>query len=343
MLSSLNTEPLVEFGLPVIAQFGKQSVPAQRHLNSGYVFFKPPSRNALSSYYQREYAESQTNYYTVESDYEPGKNGYHTERILEVFTTLMNRSPRNSFELGCAYGGLVASMAGRGIDAKGSDINQDAICQGRNRKGNQRIISAANLNALATLTEPVDLIYSIHTLEHDPDMFKVIEACREKLSEDGLLFVSVPNAMFTGSVVEGFFNNMWATYPQHLHMLSPGFIPFLCEETSLSPLFWDTRIVFDVQPSLRNLFSPSFMGQTARDLWTTMLCQAGHGMELNFALTPKRASSSPQLIEKAKSVRECLENARLHEIKIRAYLRNASLTRCEAMLDPAPLQRHQPS
>ncbi len=322
MFRNLATEPLVEYGLPVTAQFGKQAVPAQRHLNSGYVFFEPPSRDELSAYYQREYAESQSSYYTVESDYEPGKNGYHTARILDLFGVLTNRHPRTSFELGCAYGGMVASMAERGIDAHGSDINYDAICQGRDRKGNQRIASAANIDALATFDKPVDLIYSIHTLEHDPDMFTVIEACREKLSDDGLLFISVPNAMFTGSVIEGFFNNAWVNYPQHLHMLSPGFIPLLCDETGFSPVFWDTRIVFDVQPNLKNLFSPDTLDQAKRDLWTAMLCQAGHGMELNFALTPKRASSASHLVEKEKEVRACLESARLHEVKVRTYIRN---------------------
>jgi len=322
MLNTLDVEALVEFGAAVTARFGGASVPAQRHRESGYVFFAAPARAELATYYQGEYAESQADYYTVDSDYEPGKNGYHASRILDAYGMLMPQPPRTSFELGCAYGGMVACMAGRGIDAHGSDINQDAVRQGRLRKDNQRVFSASSLDAIATLGRPVDLIYSLHTLEHDPDMFEVIAACRDKLTEDGLLFISVPNAMFAGSVAGGFFNNVWANYPQHLHMLSAGFIPYLCEHAGFSPVFWDTRILFDVQPAMRDLFTERPMSQTSQGLWDAMLCQAGHGMELNFALTPTGSSAATRLADTISRVQGSLDRARAHEVSIRTRLRD---------------------
>ncbi len=322
----LHANPLVEYGHLVTATFRGRQVVAQSHRDSGYVFFSPPPAAELTEYYQHDYPASQVGYYTPDIDYEPGKNSYHAGRILDAYRLVLGGTPATSLELGCSFGGVVAEMARRGVDSAGSDINADAVAQGRRVKANLRISHASNLDAVRALTRRVDLIYSLHALEHDPDIFAVIEACRDRLSEDGLLYVSVPNAMAANSVLDGFTSNVWVNYPQHLHMLSAGFIPLLCEKTGFVPVFWDTRIVFALQETGRALFDAAPMGAARQALWETILCQAGHGMELNFVLAPAGGEVAKRVAERIVQVQGELDHARRHEVGIRSYLRDAVRT-----------------
>ncbi|MGI4746042.1 MAG: class I SAM-dependent methyltransferase [Janthinobacterium lividum] len=326
----LDIEPLVEFGTPVLMAYQGREVLAQRDSKSGYVFFEAPDAEELNRYYQVEYPSMQRGYYTVETDYEPGKNRYHADRILEVFQATTGHLPVTSFELGCAYGGLVAEFVSRGVRASGADVNADAVAQGARVMGNRNLVHAGNLDALRGLHDKVDLIYSVHVLEHDPDLIGVIDACRNHLNPGGLLFVSLPNAMFIGSVMGGFTNNHWVNYPQHLHLLSPGFVPALCRSTGFLPMFWDTRILYEAQPSLDRHFSFTTRDETRRNLFNTMLFDAGYGMELNFALTPDDGRLSNVLAAGATAILGTLEAAARAEVKIRQTLSTA--------LRPAPME-----
>ncbi len=318
-------EPLVEFGSPVMMEFRDRLVPAYSDVNSGYVFFDPPHAYELRDYYQHEYPrmQAETGYYTIEADYNAAKNGNYADQILEVYNAIMKRPPRSVFELGCAFGGLVAEMASRGIAAGGADINATAISQGREIGGTSNLICASNLDALAGMAGPVDMIYSLGSLEHDPDMLRVIAACRDRLTENGLLFVMVPNAMYAGSVFGGFKNNWWVNYPQHLHMPSPGFIPSLSRTLGFLPVFWDTCIVFEshAQPPILGMFDDRQMTQARRDLWSMLLLGAGFGMALNFALTPD--TNGMRFANITQNINGTLEHARQQEVKIRCYLKNA--------------------
>jgi len=326
----LDIEPLVEFGTPVQMAYQGREVLAQRDSNSGYVFFEAPDAEELNRYYQVEYPSIQRGYYTVETDYEPGKNRYHADRILEVFQATAGRMPVTSFELGCAYGGLVAEFVSRGVQASGADVNADAVAQGAGVMGNRNLIHAGNLDALRGLHDKVDLIYSLHVLEHDPDLVKVVDACKGHLNPGGLLFISVPNAMFIGSVMGGFTNNHWVNYPQHLHLLSPGFVPALCRTTGFLPMFWDTRILYEAQPGLERHFSFATRDETRRNLFNMMLFDAGYGMELNFALTPDDGRLNNVLAAQAAAILGTLDAAARAEVKIRRTLSTA--------LRPAPIE-----
>ena len=320
----LTTEPLIEFKEPVVLPFRNGFVTAQRDVHSGYVFFQPPPPEELSAYYQSEYAKKQVGYYTVDTDYNPGKNGYHASRILDLYRTLQNREPRSAFELGCAYGGLVFEMARRGIEARGSDINRMAIAEGRRVKGNDRIVHARNIDAFEVIRKPVDLIYSVHTLEHDERLIDVIGKCRRALTDDGgLLFVGVPNAMYVNAMLEGFRHNYWAAYPEHLHMLSAGFLPELCREAGFVPVFYETRIFFDVDVQLTNQFNSSKLTEPKRAIWEMILGTAGHGMELNFMLTPIGSQTAIRLAARIRQVQDALEVVRQREVAVRAFLKDA--------------------
>jgi hypothetical protein len=202
--------------------------------------------------------------------------------------------------------------------------NEGAIRQGR-QLGNDDIFHADNLDALADMKDKVDLIYSLGSLEHDPNMFRVMAACRDRLTEDGVLFVMVPNAMFAASVLGGFRNNWWVNYPQHLHMLSAGCLPELSRTLGFLPVFWDTRLLFEIeaQTHVFDLFNDRNMPSARRDLWSLMLLGAGFGMELNFALSPDTPQNALRFAQLTQAVGGALEHMRQQEMRIRQYLRNA--------------------
>jgi hypothetical protein len=309
--------PLIEFGSPVSMPFSGGYVPALRDPNSGYVFFTPPAADELSYYYNNQYGDSyQSTYYTVDVDYQTGKNCLYAQRILDAYVAVIGHAPRSSHELGCSYGGLVAEMAARGIRAAGSDINSRAIEEGKLAKGNSKIFAAPNLEALSKLSEPVDLIYSLHTLEHDPCLFEVILEAKNYLSQDGMLFVSVPNAMYANSIIDGFSQNWWARYPDHLHMLSPGVLPFLCDQTGFSPVFWDTRVLFHDPEFMKQLDATRFT-DSKRASWELMMGISGFGQELNFAFVPEHSLHTERLASEISQVKDSLVAARYREVKIR--------------------------
>lgn len=313
---------LIERGQPVAFDFRGETFVARSHRDSGYVFFTPPPDDVLDDYYQNEYQRASTEYYTVDTDYERGKNVYHASRMLKAYSAVSGKLPRSSFELGCAYGGLVAEMARRGIDARGSDINRNAIAIGRQEKANSNIVRSSNLAAYSHVPNPVDLLYSLHVLEHDPHLVDVVRHACSALSQDGMVFISIPNAMYVSGILKGFAHHPWANYPQHLHMLSPGFLPALCEETGFVPLHWDTGLFFGTDPALTGIFSRERMSDDVADRLAFILGQGGFGMELNFLLAPKGSRSALRHAEIAAACLASLEVQRQNEVAVRTFLRS---------------------
>lgn len=307
---------LVEFGKAVQMPFKDGAVYVQRDTESGYAFFTPPSDETLTEYYENTYSSTTSGYHTAEKDYEPAKNGYHAGRLIEFYRRFHDGvAPKTSFEFGCAYGGLVAEMARRGVDARGSDINSTAIQQGLQLKDNTRIFAAPNIESVAKEKRKVDLIYSMHALEHDPHCFEVIEKSKALLNDEGLLFVSVPNGMYIRALLQGFRNNYWAIYPDHLHMFTPGYIPALCKRTGFVPLHWDTNIIFQVEPEVSAMFAG--LDDTQKLLWSALLNTAGHGMEVNMVLAVKDSPIAKRHAAKVESTLSELEAVRQREVKLR--------------------------
>lgn len=320
----IETKPLIEFGQPVEMPFRDTTVAAQRDTQSGYVFFPAPNAEELVEFYQAAYAEKQgSEYYQIETDYESQKNIYHANRMLMRLRSIYGREPKSAIELGCAYGGLTAEMRRWGIDVTGYDLGERSIEQGRKIKGNDRIFKASNLDALTLARDKVELIYTLHALEHDPSFVEVIGKCRDVLTDDGLVFVSVPNAMFANAVLGGFRKNWWVAYPDHLHMLSPGFLPTLCDATGFEPIYWDTSIFFDVDPTFVEHFSLGSLAEPRKRIWEKLLGTAGHGMELNFVLAPSGGVVARRLAATIRQIRLSLEAMCRREVEIRDFMEAA--------------------
>ena len=315
---------LIEFGKEVAFPYRDGFAPVYRDSGSGYVFFDPPPEQELTEYYELVYGRNLESYYTIKTDYDMGRCSFYADEIESVSREFGEYPPANLFELGCAFGGIVAELSRRGYNARGSDINGAAIDTGRREKNNHNIIHASNLEAIGSFSDPLDFIYSFHVLEHDPRMFEIFSMISDALSPSGVLYVQVPNSMYIRALIEGFRGNPWAAFPDHLHMLSAGFLPQLCRIAGLVPLRVQTRTLFAHDEHLHLHFSEKILDERVKQSWDTAMALAGYGMELNFVLTPASGLVAKRFSSRVSQLLDHLEMVRELEVKIREGLEKST-------------------
>ncbi len=276
--------PLIEGGRPVALHFHGRDIPARRDPESGYVGFDLPDDAALAAYYRHEYGQESTDYYTIEANWATGKD--HVGAIQDAAARLgiTDLAGLRIHELGCAYGGVVAALLAVGARATGSDLSARAVAEGNARLDSDALICAAHGNALASLTEPCNLIYASHTLEHDPHLDQTLRAAADALDVDGALIAWVPNAVYLRAILDGFTSNPWVAYPDHLHMLSAGSLGRLADRAGLHPAAMWTK-TFEDGPELARHFGPTWDEPATRARWRWLLGRLGLGWELCFVLT----------------------------------------------------------
>ena len=314
------TRVLHEFGQPVSVLFDGNPHEAYRHTRSGYVRFEPPPPERLWRYYNEEYARGSEDYYTVDRDYSSGFCAQLAEYIENLAESLGIALPLQVHELGCSFGGKVDALARRGHAASGSDINADAIAQGRERRGNTTIFHAAHLDFLRNSNERYDVIYGLHTLEHEPLMKQLLAACRDRLKPAGLLMFLVPNAMYVRAFLDGFVSHPWTDYPAHIHMLSAGYLIDLCQELGLEPLSVVSRTSFAHDPGLPVHFGATLANERIRQTWDFLFSHLGLGMELEFVLTVAGTAFARQHRERIAHAHARLAVARDFEVAVRGFL-----------------------
>lgn len=127
-------------------------------------------------------------------------------------------------DLGCGSGDFAGKMKDSGWDVTGVEPSDKA-----------RIFAAGEhgLDVFKTLTEiPSDIKFPVitawHVLEHIPNIEECLNTLRNRLTNDGVLIVALPN--FTSFDAE-FYKEVWAGYdvPRHLYHFSPRSITSLAE------------------------------------------------------------------------------------------------------------------
>jgi 2-polyprenyl-3-methyl-5-hydroxy-6-metoxy-1,4-benzoquinol methylase len=127
-------------------------------------------------------------------------------------------------DLGCGSGDFAGKMKDSGWDVTGVEPSDKA-----------RIFAAGEhgLDVFKTLTEiPSDTRFPVitawHVLEHIPNLEECLNNLYNRLTDDGVLIVALPN--FTSFDAE-FYKDVWAGYdvPRHLYHFSPRSITSLAE------------------------------------------------------------------------------------------------------------------
>jgi len=101
--------------------------------------------------------------------------------------------PGKALELGCYTGEVTELIAGVYTDLTVVEASNELVDVARRRLGGRATFITSTFEA-ASLDGGYDAIFLVHTLEHVDDAVAVLGKIRGWLSEDGRLFVVVPNA-----------------------------------------------------------------------------------------------------------------------------------------------------
>ena len=119
-------------------------------------------------------------------------------KILQRY--LDARPGEKVLEVGCNRGSLVRRLQSLGIDAYGVDINKDAIAEGLTH--NLSRMDATNLDFPDS---SFDRVYSLHTIEHVPDLRKALAEMERVLKPGGRLVLTYP-------IEPSFMRGFWCLY-----------------------------------------------------------------------------------------------------------------------------------
>lgn len=128
---------------------------------------------------------------------------------LSVIKKHSKTYPTNLLDIGCGTGDFLHYCQTQGIKTNGIEPSPNA------RAVAERKIGRAIATTLDEITEKHSCITLWHVLEHIPDLSKTLTQTAERLTENGTIFIAVPNHL---SYDAQRYKNYWAGYdvPRHL-------------------------------------------------------------------------------------------------------------------------------
>ena len=173
--------------------FGKESVVngwnLVRCINCDFVFTSPRYTEAyLQKLYSERYYERDSGYLSMQIA-EPAEDEYHLAKsLMKICGSNKRERKLRSLDVGCGAGRIVKAFRDSGWEAVGIDLNLKAVIAGTNRGLDLRVISRDSREL-----GKFDLITGFHILEHLQSPSAFLRQCADRLSENGYLFIEVPN------------------------------------------------------------------------------------------------------------------------------------------------------
>lgn len=207
----------------------------------GYLETFPQPEN-LDRYYESENYISHTdsNLSAFEKVYQFIKN-YNIQYKLKLI------QPKNStpklLDYGCGVGDFLEQAKKKNYQVFGVEPNPKARKIAQTKLGQNQISSSS----IYEMNELFDVITLWHVLEHIPELEKFIPSLKDRLKDDGKLFIAVPN--FESHDAK-FYQEFWAAYdvPRHLWHFSPDSFENLFHRFGMKiekrhPLWFDSYYV----------------------------------------------------------------------------------------------------
>ena len=215
-----------------LCQTGQHGLPAHVVIcrQCGLVYLHPRwTRERYDRFYRKEYES----YYRPETD----PLVVEKQKSLLVLNRLRQYDPLAVFsrilDVGCGYGGLLATLADHGHGRKiCAAIEPSATCQRHLNKDSRIQIIGDNIEQSWPDNDgPFNLIILRHVLEHLADPAACLKKISENLSEDGLLYLAVPDMMNAkGSLEKYWFRAV------HTFYFSRATLEHVCRTAGLSVL-----------------------------------------------------------------------------------------------------------
>lgn len=157
-------------------------------------------------------------------------------RISRVFTlnwkvTLVKETiGKNIFSLldyGCGAGDFLQACERNKLDVNGVEPSTNASLIATEK------LAADVYSDISEIIRKYDAITMWHVLEHIPDLIQRIQELKERLQENGIIFIAVPNHQSYDALK---FKHLWAAYdvPRHLWHFSKDTMKQLLETNGLT-------------------------------------------------------------------------------------------------------------
>ena len=127
-------------------------------------------------------------------------NGYYIQSRREMLAFIPVKA-RRILEVGCGEGLFCESLRGPDREVWGVELNGAAAAMARARC--DHFIEGDFFSALAQLpVQSFDCIVFNDVLEHLPEPWKALNACKDLFTPEGVLVSSIPNFRFVGNLKE---------------------------------------------------------------------------------------------------------------------------------------------
>ena len=250
-----------------------------------------PGTEAIGSYYASEN-------YISHSDTQQGliNKLYHLIRRRTLLAKMYlvkketGKHAGNILDVGCGTGAFLHTMQQAGWKTTGLEPDQAAREKAK-KLYDLQILSSEKLFTLTPGT--LDAITLWHVLEHVHQLHEYVEQLKKLLTENGRLFIAVPN--YTSYDADVYKEN-WAAYdvPRHLYHFSPQSIKLLMNLHGLE--------VMDIRPMWFDSFYVSMLSEQHKNGKGNMLRAFFNGLISNIKtiFNKEKCSSVIYIISKSK-------------------------------------------
>lgn len=215
--------PAVEIGLPS----WKAAVILVQCSDCSHIYYRnPPSQDFIDQFYKSSW-KSEDN----DSGFNPSSSSKMiNKKLADLMLDLgMRNSNASFFDVGCGYGSVMAGLQERGFtNLQGCEIHPNRFESAQQRFPHNVYLGSFDEMAL---DQKFDIIYSNHVLEHVYNPREMISWKSRHLSDNGLIVVNVPNAVFEPSIEQ-------TLYLAHLHSFTKQSLQRLARSMDLECRFW---------------------------------------------------------------------------------------------------------
>jgi SAM-dependent methyltransferase len=125
------------------------------------------------------------------------------------------RRPTRLCDLGCWTGSFLVAARERGWETTGVELSQWASDRARERKLD---VLTGSIGDQLVAADSFDVVVLSDVLEHVPEPAQVLAEARRILRDDGVLWITVPDAGSRVARLMG--SHWWSVLPMHLHYFS---------------------------------------------------------------------------------------------------------------------------
>ena len=215
--------PAVEIGLPS----WKTAVTLAQCSDCSHIYYQnPPSQDVIQQFYNNDY-KSEKNDYGCNSSPPIRKIN---KKLGNLMVDLgMSNSKASFFDVGCGDGNVMAGLHECGFtNLQGCEIHPARCDIAQQHFPNNVFLGGFDE---IVMDKKFDVIYSNHVLEHIYNPKEMIAWKLRHLSDNGLIIVNVPNAVFEPSIEQ-------TLYLSHLHSFTKGSLRRLAQSMELECRFW---------------------------------------------------------------------------------------------------------